>query len=180
MMQQPPMQGPQQPPMQGPPQPMGQLQERQPDPFNAAIPGSSLTAPPGSSPWEQPAKYSDPQEAVEATFDLMVKKGDEIALQLKAGLPAEAIARNVLFAGFNKGMFTPDTALLISNIVLGQVVAIGMKMGLTGMKLANPRAQVDTYKSQLMDLANQNGGIMFKKDPVEEQSDFGFTSILGQ
>lgn len=100
---------------------------------------------------------------------------------LKAGTPAETIARNVLFSGFAQGQWTPDVAHLMGNVVLGQIVALGQRMGLKDIKLANPRSEKDMFMSDLVDLANKNESTSFAapepEAPKEEPMQLG--GILG-
>ena len=60
---------------------------------------------------------------------------DQIVSFLDNDIPVEAIARMVLFGGFMEGKWTPDVAILLSEIVFKQIMAIGMKAGVENMKL---------------------------------------------
>lgn len=121
-----------------------------PDPFAAPIPGESLTQTPGSSPWEHPPQFADVREAAEHIFDQLSRTSDRVALMLKAGITAEAIARSALFAGFAKGKISVDVALLLAPIVLMQVVAIGKLAGVGRIKTLNERAEVDQFRAAMI------------------------------
>ena len=51
----------------------------------------------------------------------------QIILFLKEGVPVEAIARMVLFGGFMEGKWTPDVAILLSEIVFKQIMSHKIK-----------------------------------------------------
>ena len=54
---------------------------------------------------------------------------------LKEGIPVEALARMVLFGGFMEGKWSPDVAILLSEIVFKQILAMGVKAEVPNMKL---------------------------------------------
>ncbi len=126
------------------------------DAFSAPIPGESLTKPLGSAPYEAPPQIAELEEAAEYMFNTLTKNAKEIAMQLKAGLPAETIARTVLFSAFTKGVITPDIAGLISRIVLMQIVAIGQMMGVSGMKFTNKREGKQKRMQELAEFMMKN------------------------
>ena len=107
------------------------------NPFDAPIPGQSLTDEPGNAKWEHPPQYTDVGEASEFVWEKMhdEKILDQIVSFLDNDIPVEAVARMVLFGGFMEGKWTPDVAILLSEIVFKQIVAIGMKAGVENMKL---------------------------------------------
>ena len=85
------------------------------DPFNAAIPGQSLTDEPGNYPWEHPPKFNDPEELINELWMRMTQPEalEEILTMLDAGIPVEAIVRVMTFTGFAEGEFNPDVGFLI-------------------------------------------------------------------
>ena len=48
------------------------------DPFDAPVPGQSLTDEPGNYPWEHAPQHSDPEEVLDLLFD---KLGQTLAAQ---------------------------------------------------------------------------------------------------
>ena len=105
------------------------------DPFSAPIAGHSLTLPQGGSRYEAPAQFSTPEAASEYVFDQIVKPRNaaRIITMLKAGLTCEAMARTMLFAGFQNAKWTVDTALLIGRPVLYMIVALANRAKSNGL-----------------------------------------------
>jgi len=98
------------------------------NPFDAPIPGQSLTDTPGNPSWEHPPQFTDVEQASEYVWGKIHNERalTQIILFLKEGVPVEAIARMVLFGGFMEGKWTPDVAILLSEIVFKQIMAIGV------------------------------------------------------
>jgi hypothetical protein len=107
------------------------------NPFDAPIPGQSLTDTPGNPSWEHPPQFTDVEQASEYVWGKIHNERalTQIILFLKEGVPVEAIARMVLFGGFMEGKWTPDVAILLSEIVFKQIMAIGIKTKIPNMKL---------------------------------------------
>ncbi len=107
------------------------------NPFDAPIPGQSLTDTPGNAKWEHPPQFVKVDEAAEYIWDRLHEKEilSQIVSFLENDIPVEAIARMVLFGGFVEGKWTPDVALLLSEIVFKQIAAIGVKAEIKNIKL---------------------------------------------
>jgi len=101
------------------------------DPFDAPVPGQSLTDTPGNYPWEHPPQFNDPEEVTEYLWVTMHQKQltEQLIGMLDAGVPVEAIGRTILFAGFMEGKFSPDIAFLITEPVMKMIAAIGIQGG---------------------------------------------------
>lgn len=85
------------------------------DPFAKAIPGYSLTQPPGKWAWEKPPQFADPDEAIEFILD-RVEEPQAVERYTKlmlAGISIEEIVTSISIAGFQEGMINPDVAELI-------------------------------------------------------------------
>lgn len=99
------------------------------NPFDAPIPGQSLTDEPQNYPWEHPPRYTNINEAAEAIFSRITE--DDAALNmlamLKSGVPVEAIVRTLIFAGFSEGKFNPDLGILLAPIVMAMIVGIAKR-----------------------------------------------------
>lgn len=126
------------------------------DLFQGALPGQSLTKEMGSSPMDMPPQYTDINQALEHIFDLLTtpKQVTRLVLLLKKGVPAEYIARSILFAGFAKGKWTPDMALLSLKIVMAMIMAIGVQKGVKP-KVFNPDKDQAAFLDQFLDMAEE-------------------------
>jgi len=107
------------------------------NPFDAPIPGQSLTNTPGNYPWEHAPEYTDVEQASEYVWDKMHERNllEQIITFLENDIPVEAIARMILFSGFTEGKWNPDVAILLSEIVFKQIMAIGVKAEIPNIKV---------------------------------------------
>lgn len=117
---------------------MDQYKEGIGNPFDAPIPGQSLTDTPGNYPWEHPPLYTDTGEAADYVWERLHKPefAEQIIAMLDAGVPVEAIGRVIVFGGFLEGKFTPDVAFIITEPVLQMIVAMGIKGGVKKFRLS--------------------------------------------
>tara|TARA_A100001015_G_scaffold198322_1_gene221265 strand:- start:885 stop:1397 length:513 start_codon:yes stop_codon:yes gene_type:complete len=123
---------------------MDQYKEGIGNPFDAPVPGQSLTDTPGNYPWEHPPLYSDTGEAADYVWERLHKPefAEQIIAMLDAGVPVEAIGRVIVFGGFLEGKFTPDVAFIITEPVLKMIIAMGIK------------ADVKKFRLSLSDITN--------------------------
>ena len=107
------------------------------NPFDAPIPGQSLTDTPGNFPWEHAPEYSDVEKASEYIWDKIHEKKvlEQVITFLENDVPVEAVVRLILFGGFVEGKWNPDVAILLSEIVFKQVMAIGVKAEIPNIKM---------------------------------------------
>jgi hypothetical protein len=110
----------------------------------AAPPGNSLTGPPGKWPWEQPARFSDPDDAIDYITESISNgpsRQDMLKLML-AGITVEELVDQVAFKGFMAGAYTPDVAELIKPAVGIFLYDLALNEGF------EPRMFVDEMESQ--------------------------------
>ena len=105
--------------------------------FDSPIPGESLTKTPGNAAWENPPQYVNVDEASEYIWEKLHEEKflDQVVSFLANDVPIEAIARMILFGGFVERKWTPDVAILLSEVVFKQIMAIGMNAGVKNMKM---------------------------------------------
>ena len=117
---------------------MDQYKEGIGNPFDAPIPGQSLTDTPGNYPWEHPPLYTDTGEAADYVWERLHKPefAEQVIAMLDAGVPVEAIGRTVLFGGFLKGKFSPDVAFIIAEPVMKMIATIGVIAGVEDIKMS--------------------------------------------
>ena len=105
--------------------------------FDSPIPGESLTKTPGNAAWENPPQYVNVDEASEYIWEKLHEEKflDQVVSFLANDVPIEAVARMILFGGFVEGKWTADVAILLSEIIFKQIMAIGMNAGVKNMKM---------------------------------------------
>ena len=108
------------------------------DPFDAPIPGQSLTDEPGNYPWEHPPKTIEPEQALDKFWNRLTdpEVAEEIIIMMEAGVPVEALARILTFAGFAEGEFTPDVGFLTIEPLMKMIAAIGMRAGVKNLVIS--------------------------------------------
>ena len=157
------------------------------DPFDAPVPGQSLTDTPGNYPWEHPPQFTDPEEVTEYLWVTMHQKQltEQLIGMLDAGVPVEAIGRTILFAGFMEGKFSPDIAFLITEPVMKMIAAIGLQGGvekivfsledLTNKKQIREITKVKMAKEKIAEIAEstqediKKAGLMSRPEPEGEE-----------
>lgn len=114
--------------------------------YGRPIPGQSWTDNPGA-PWQNPPMFPQMQDALDFTWDklTMPKATIMVKTMLESGIPAENIARQMLFQGFAQNSWTPDVAMLIAKPVLAQIVAVGEASGAKDYKIWGKDKQLSKF-----------------------------------
>ena len=150
------------------------------NPFDAPIPGQSLTDTPGNYPWEHPPQFTDPEEATEFIWQTLHTEEfmEQVIGMLDAGVPIEAIARVIVFGGFVEGKFTPDVGFLITEPVMKMLMAIGVRAGLNNIRMS---MQDITNSKQMSDIAKiKLSKKDFEKSVKAVESDVKKTGLMSK
>ena len=135
------------------------IQEPEFDPFDAPVPGQSLTDEPGNYPGEHPPKFTDPETRVnDNIYDSLTTPEalQEIIAMLDAGVPVEAVVRVITFAGFAEGEFNPDVGFIIIEPLMEFIAAIGIRAGVKKLKLSlEDLSNKETKTMSELKLANE-------------------------
>tara|TARA_Y100000034_G_C6802229_1_gene359928 strand:- start:337 stop:879 length:543 start_codon:yes stop_codon:yes gene_type:complete len=94
------------------------------NPFDAPVPGQSLTKEPGNAAWEHPPKIAKVEEAMGYIWDKLSEEQNfkrTVAL-LRFGMPIEALTKVITFSGFLEGRWSVDVAKMLEPTV-GQMIA---------------------------------------------------------
>ena len=108
------------------------------NPFDAPIPGQSLTDEPGNYPWEHPPQFTDVDEVLDRLYNTLTKPtvARQLISMLDAGVPVEAIVRVITFGGFMEGKFSPDLAFIITEPVMKMIASIGIQGGVKKFRIS--------------------------------------------
>ena len=89
------------------------------NPFDAPIPGQSLTDEPGNYPWEHPPQRATVEEALDDIYESMMEEQNmkRMFTLLRMGIPVEALVKVITFSGFLEGKYTVDVAKLLEPMV---------------------------------------------------------------
>lgn len=115
------------------------------------IPGQGWTKPLGSAPYQQPPQFVHLDDLLNYIWDNInnPQHGVKIYGLLKAGLPAEAIARTLCFGAFCHGYCTASLAMMALRTVIRQIVALGHLLGLKNIKIKNPNPNQTKQLAQI-------------------------------
>ena len=93
--------------------------ETQYNPFDAPVPGESLTNTPGASPWEHPPAHAKVEDAIELIENRIMERenGMRLLTLLDIGIPIEALVKIITFSGFLEGKWTVDVAKMLDPLV---------------------------------------------------------------
>ena len=89
------------------------------NPFDAPIPGQSLTDEPGNYPWEHPPQRATVEEALDEIYESLMQEDNmkRMFTLLRMGIPVEALVKVITFSGFLEGKYTVDVAKLLEPMV---------------------------------------------------------------
>jgi hypothetical protein len=158
--------------------------------LDAPVPGESLTATPRNAKWEHPPQMPETGDAFEFIWDQMHKEPQltQLISLLDTGVPVEALAKTLLFAGFGEGKWTVDGAILLAEPVFLSIAALAKNAGLKEVNLSMEKKDPISFarESQMMKemskevtdvkkeltkvkkVEEQKGGLMAKPMNVKE------------
>jgi len=141
------------------------------NPFDAPIPGQSLTDTPGNYPWEHPSKYTDFMGASTFVWNRLhiSNNNKKIIALMKMGVPIESLTRTTLFGGFINGLWNPDLAIMLAPTVAKMYLAIAQAAKLEDITLDLPKKQMKNLVGEIMALKNTSS--KKQKAKVEEFED---------
>ena len=97
------------------------------NPFNAPIPGESLTASPDNKKaWERPPEYTNEDDAMKEIYLLLTEqeKLKQLINIINDGVPLDEIAQVILYKGYTEGKYNPDLMLLLIEPTLYLLISI--------------------------------------------------------
>ena len=134
------------------------LTEVEYSPFDTPIPGQSLTDEPGNYPWEHAPQFTDVDEVIGDLYDSLTKPNiaRQLIAMLDAGVPVEAIVRVITFGGFMEGKYNPDVGFIIAEPLMNLVSAIGIRAGVSNLRLSLEDLGSDDFIKDMADLKAAN------------------------
>jgi len=88
-------------------------------PFDAPLPGQSLTGEPKSVPWEQPPKMADVEEVAKYYIERLANPDviDDFAAMCEAGVSLAPIVESTYLQGVARGLHTLDAGVLVAPMI---------------------------------------------------------------
>ena len=103
------------------------------DPFDAPIPGESLTSDANDvKPWEKPPEFTDVNVALQETF-LQITEPDfygDLMDMIRDGIPLDQITQVILFQGYYTGKWNTDLMMLLAEPVMYMVISLAEHNGI--------------------------------------------------
>ena len=96
-------------------------------PFNAPIPGESLTTSPDiPHSWERPPKYTEEDDCMEAVYMELTASCNLIRVidMINEGTPLDEMAQVILYKGYTEGLWNPDLMLTLIEPTIYLLIAI--------------------------------------------------------
>jgi len=108
------------------------MMEENRQPFDAPIPGQSLTAEVGSRPWQSPPKYATIEQALEYYIPRITSEDmyDDLLDILELGVPITSLADTIQSAGVMQGLHSVDVGVLITPVIIEMLAYIGDDAGI--------------------------------------------------
>lgn len=135
-------------------------------PFDAPIPGQSLTAPLGGRPWQSPPQYATVEEALDYYIPRI--DSDEVSSQLidvmEMGIPVTTIANTMQLSGVLEGKHSVDVGMLILPVLVELLMLIG---DTAKVKYTSGLEKGKELRGSLVDLAVQK----FKDEQAKTNKD---------
>jgi hypothetical protein len=114
-----------------------------PEFLNGPIPGMSLTAEPGSRPWENPPVFPTVEEAIAFYTEQILDPDteDHIVNVLTKDISVEVTANQIISSGVMNGMHTIDVAFLIDPVIRELIMYVADRAGIDYIESYDKKAR---------------------------------------
>ena len=139
--------------------------------LDAPIPGQSLTAPLGDRPWQKPARFSTPDEALAFYVDRITKPKQAMKMFsiLENGVPVETLVDIMQTGGVMEGLHSLDVGVVVTPALVEVVSQMATKAEVSFKKesqVEEDNMNASEVKSILTDL---QGGETMNPEPMIEE-----------
>lgn len=99
--------------------------------FDGPVPGESLTAEPGSKPWERPPEFEDAEDALQYHIERFQnpKRVDALAEVVSSGMPLKAVVSGMVMNEAGKGIHTTHVGRIIAPVIHEYLAGTLRKVG---------------------------------------------------
>ena len=139
----------------------------------SAPPGHSLTGEQGKWAWEQPPRFSDPNDAIDFITNKLeqtIPKEDMLKM-MTAGITVEEIVNQIGFKGFMEGSFTPDVAELIKPALAMFLMKMSIDQGFVPQLFIEQEQEPEVSDERFLSIMQERNPEMFQA--VEEKVNEG-------
>ena len=138
--------------------------------LDAPIPGMALTAGLGERPWQQPARYSTPDEALAYYVQRLTQPemAGRLFDVLELGMPVDALVDSMQLAGVMEGVHSIDVGVVIAPALVETVTQLAKTADIEPTVLGTPEEQDRLSKTEIALAMKQNRQKV--REPAEEVS----------
>jgi len=131
--------------------------------LDAPIPGQGMTAPLGDRPWQKPARFTTPEQALAFYVDRITqeKQVDQMLDILELGVPVDTLVDTMQLGGVMEGLHSVDVGMLIAPALIETITQIAEK---AGVKHTTEGQEEDPDASTSSEVALNLQRIQDKKD----------------
>lgn len=99
--------------------------------LDAPIPGQGMTAPLGDRPWQKPARFTTPEQALAFYVDRITqeKQVDQMLDILELGVPVDTLVDTMQLGGVMEGLHSVDVGMIIAPALIETITQIAEKAG---------------------------------------------------
>lgn len=154
--------------------------------IDGPIAGQSLTHELGNRPWQKPAQYSTPEQALEYYLPRLTEPEvyDQLLDVMELGIPLTSIAETMQLGGTMQGLHSVDVGMLIMPVLIEMMAYIGDDAGISYKLGIDQRIKEDKISSseialamkklrsklpETVEEAKEEQDNMVEPEPVEEQ-----------
>lgn len=141
-------------------------------PFDAPIPGMSLTAEPKSRPWRRPYQVSTVDDAVMLYAPMFESPefGVLLAEQAENGVPLTAIANIFITAAVMEGKHSIDVGILVAPILIELMISIVEELGVKPVIGTEPELYAEDNQDNTLELIRRAMKQAKSETGTEEQN----------
>ena len=142
--------------------------------LDAPIPGQSLTSPLGGRPWERPAEFSVPEEALAFYVEKITDKraSQKMFDLLELGLPVDKLVDTMQLGGVMEGLHSVDVGMIIAPALHEVITKMADKVGVkyTSMASVNEEAPTESQVALVMDKLRSTDETLDVKEKEAEEA----------
>ncbi len=99
--------------------------------LDAPIPGQGMTAPLGDRPWQKPARFTTPEQALAFYVDRLTqeKQVNQMLDILELGVPVDTLVDTMQLGGVMEGLHSVDVGMIIAPALIETITQIADKAG---------------------------------------------------
>ena len=123
---------------------------------------SPVSSSPRNAKWEHPPQMPKVPDAFEFIWGQMHKEPmlTQVISLLDTGVPVEALAKTILFAGFSEGKWTIDAAVLLAEPVFLSITALAKNAGLKEVNLSMESEDPISFARQTQMMKEMSKGVV--------------------